>query len=370
MRYLLIFLLTLALHAIETPQRMSFEWSFSGLPILKASLTAKNGSNKSVRMLLDTGTSTTVLDRSVSSAFVSTAGPETTARTSFGGELNVEPIIIHKLELAGISVEELTGLRSDLSLFNRTEDLPIDGIIGIDVIKKFKFILDLKNREIIWGGNPNGFYLQKVAYTETGTPTVTLTISNKKITALVDTGDNGALELTEDDYAHFKSNADMISDGTQVDATRLSKESIVHVSPRAVNLGGKSWCNIYIVSRPGLVLSRLGIGAMWDSIWFDFQNNQIGLAIGSSGCFNSHGPIRMPIHAFWDRTGSMPKLVVVGVKPNSYYEKIGLKSGDTLLGVGEIGGEELSLVNLEKTLRGEPRVNIKIERNGKIIQLQ
>lgn len=64
MRWIMVISLigTLGLNAAEPIPKDSFELGVMGIPILKVRLFAKDGSSKTLRMVLDTGSSITVLD--------------------------------------------------------------------------------------------------------------------------------------------------------------------------------------------------------------------------------------------------------------------------------------------------------------------
>ena len=110
---------------------------------------------KTARMVLDTGASQTVMDRQRVHNFVAEREFEKNEALSTGlGTNSMESHIarIRKIQLGKLILKDASLLLLDLSLVNQSyEQLgmkPIDGIIGADILVKFRAVIDL-NKKIL-----------------------------------------------------------------------------------------------------------------------------------------------------------------------------------------------------------------------------
>jgi hypothetical protein len=356
---------SLAINAGEPIFKDPFELGFTGIPILKVVLFAKDGSSKELRMMLDTGSSITILDRKVGSELWSKDGEAALAEGASGGTMEVEPIRMHRLQCGPWSMKRVQGIRMDLGGVNRVQDVPVDGIIGMNVLREGPFRLDFAVREIEWGGKPEGASLLDLIYTERGLPILRLDVAGKRIDALCDTGSSGTLDLSDNDAERLLKTSDRRTGGSRADINGVSSSKmVVELSVWPVSAGSKTWCDPEVLFRKGTPDSSLGVNAMWPRIWFDFRRKQIGFMVGKGGCLESKPGIKLPIHAIWDRTKTVAKLLVIGVKPGSAYETCGIKGGDILIEVGDLKGDALNLASLRQALSGEKILRVIIERQG------
>jgi len=102
---------------------------------------------KEVVLLLDTGASHTVIDL----AFAKKAKLEMALSSQMGGGIGTTTAQLHHLTLqeftlSGFEVTDLELLAMDLGIsneaFKNDEDVPSDGILGTDFLKKYAAIID------------------------------------------------------------------------------------------------------------------------------------------------------------------------------------------------------------------------------------
>ena len=361
----------LVIHAGETASKAAFELGFAGLPIVKIKLLAKDGSSKELRMVVDTGSSITVLDRTVGAEYWKEDGKGALAQGSSGGTMEAEPVVLYQLQFGPWIMNRVQGIRLDLNEFNAVEDIPVNGILGMNVLRSGPFRLDFAAREVVWGGKPSGAYLRDLSYTRLGLPILELEVAGKRIDALCDTGSNECLDLSDQDAEKLRTATDRRSSGGQVALGGLPGiEAVIALKAKPVSAGTRSWCDPEVLFRRGTQDSKIGVRAMWPDIWFDFHKNQIGFALSQRGCIESRPAIKAPIFAYWDRRGSKAKIRVGGVKPGSSYESAGLKPGDVLLEVGAAKGDALNLATLRQALTEKGTLKVVFERRGQIRSIE
>lgn len=112
-------------------------------------------SNKEFRMLVDTGASLTVFDLSKANLFSNNEliDNEQTVRTLGNNGIESKYLVIDEMRLGDIIINDYKTILVDLSQFNVTYKhlgLPsIDGIIGGDILLKYRASIDYYKREMI-----------------------------------------------------------------------------------------------------------------------------------------------------------------------------------------------------------------------------
>jgi clan AA aspartic protease (TIGR02281 family) len=111
---------------------------------------------KSAKFLVDTGASKTVLDRSRSSRFLSVNKFEKHDKLSTGlGTSNMKShlALIDKISLGKISLKNYKAVIIDLSHVNvaygQINQKPIDGVLGSDILNKYKSVIDYGKRKLL-----------------------------------------------------------------------------------------------------------------------------------------------------------------------------------------------------------------------------
>lgn len=356
--------------ALETP----LELSALGLPIVHVILTDPYGSSRSVRMMVDTGASISVLDSSIPDVFWDSIGGISKGGTSTRDIVQARKGKIHDLKIGPIHLQELPVIRVDLSVsLSRLDDAPIDGIIGMDVLRGHRLQMDFTGQRIRWEvrSPANSVEIAPLHFNRFGNPLLVVTIGGKNVTVEVDTGSNEFLTLSPKDLNGVK----ILNKGMNSGVTSgLGSSTILQSTIEAdggVKLGARGWSSPDIIcNMENTRQALLGTSAMGQSVWFDFVQNTLAFTVGKDGSLSTTPIKHFPIAVFWDRKpGSEPRLVVMAVKPGSPYEKAGLEPGDVLLQVGDLKGADLNIRTLGDCLNTRAPGLVVIERRGKRIEL-
>lgn len=111
---------------------------------------------KPSRLLVDTGASKTVFDKARSSLFLSTDKFEKHDKLSTGlGTSNMKShlAIIETISLGKLTITNYKTVVIDLShvnvAYSQLKLKPIDGVLGSDILKKYKAVIDY-GKKILW----------------------------------------------------------------------------------------------------------------------------------------------------------------------------------------------------------------------------
>lgn len=111
---------------------------------------------KKARVLIDTGASNTVFDKHRLPDFLKGARMETEERLSSGlgtSNMQSQSAVLNKLELGSIIIKNHYTLVLDLSHVNSSYEnmklKPIDGVIGGDILKKYKANIDYGKKKLV-----------------------------------------------------------------------------------------------------------------------------------------------------------------------------------------------------------------------------
>jgi predicted aspartyl protease len=138
-----------------------------------------------VNLLLDTGTSSTILDQSLAkrlhlvetSAVIAVANGKVQGRVATVPSIGIGPIRRNNLRV----------LIQNLDFLKRSLSLPVGGVIGLDVLGQISFVVDYTSREIHFGARtllPNCIPLQM----KEGLATVDAELNHSPVHLLLDTG--------------------------------------------------------------------------------------------------------------------------------------------------------------------------------------
>jgi hypothetical protein len=111
---------------------------------------------KKARVLIDTGASNTVFDKHRLHAFLKGARllPEERLSTGLGtNSMESQAAVLQKIELGALLIEDHYTLVLDLSHVNSSyghmKIKPIDGVIGGDILRKYKARIDYGKKQLV-----------------------------------------------------------------------------------------------------------------------------------------------------------------------------------------------------------------------------
>jgi predicted aspartyl protease len=149
------------------------------------------GQLKKKNFLIDTGTNPTIIDGSIAKQLQLaplTDGPD--SMPVITGNVRAETSVLPAIELGPIHREFLRVVIQDLSPFTKMVGTRIDALVGLDVLGQSSFRIDYSRKEIVFGR----VKIAGGAVPFSSRPpfvTVPMTIENRSINVLVDTGTSG-----------------------------------------------------------------------------------------------------------------------------------------------------------------------------------
>lgn len=228
-------------------------------------------------LLIDTGSSRTVLDRKIADE-LRLPGVVGTL-TLPNGKISVEQVLLPNLELGPIRAKSLPVLTQDLSFIQKAIGVRIDAIVGIDVLRQSSFSVDYKTKEIVFGKIDA---MRFAVPFETGPPflTVKMLLNGQPFRLLVDTGAPRLMVFQSRVQDHLQ-NLPVGSIGTSstLAGTLQRKQLLLHtVSIGTTELGSHA-ASIVMDQKDNdhdfdglMALPALGL----TQITFDFEHNTFG----------------------------------------------------------------------------------------------
>jgi len=119
---------------------LSLELAY-GIPIVPVFV---NGQGP-FRFVLDTAASKTIIDRELAERLGLPEGPEAMALGA-GGIMPVRLTCLEELRLGELSLRDLEVGIADLSAFREVLDIPVEGILGSDVLEGSVITIDYRRR--------------------------------------------------------------------------------------------------------------------------------------------------------------------------------------------------------------------------------
>jgi predicted aspartyl protease len=111
------------------------------------------GSQKGLNFLVDTGTNPSVLDRRVAEKLHLQERPSILA--GINGRVQAGQATVPSLQFGPIRRENVNMVVADLSFFSKAIPVPIDGVIGLDVVGQTPFEIDYAASQISFGPIPS-----------------------------------------------------------------------------------------------------------------------------------------------------------------------------------------------------------------------
>ncbi len=143
------------------------------------------GSVQKLNFLVDTGAYPSVVDQKIASSLGLAEQP---GRVNLSNKsVQARLVVLPSLCLGPIRVESLPVLTEDLSFLQKAVGHKVDGIVGLDVLRKSSFTINYRTREILFGP------VERLTFSspfETDTPVVTIRMNfqDQKLRLVVDTG--------------------------------------------------------------------------------------------------------------------------------------------------------------------------------------
>jgi predicted aspartyl protease len=134
---------------------------------------------------VDTGAYPTIIDQRIARAL---GLPDLPARVNLSNKsVEVRRVILPSLDFGPIRVESLPVVTQDLSFFQKILGHRVDGIVGLDVLRKSSFAINYKKKEMVFGPTEK---LKFSAAFDTDMPVVTIQtrFQDRRLRLVVDTG--------------------------------------------------------------------------------------------------------------------------------------------------------------------------------------
>ncbi|MGH9504114.1 MAG: retropepsin-like aspartic protease [Terriglobales bacterium] len=143
------------------------------------------GNIQKLNFLVDTGAYPSVIDQKITRILGLAEQPGRANLSNKSVETRI--VVLPSLLLGPVRVESLPVLTEDLSSFQKALGHRVDGIVGLDVLRKSNFAINYRTREMLFGPVGN---LTFSAPFDTDTPVVTIrtTFQNRNLRVVVDTG--------------------------------------------------------------------------------------------------------------------------------------------------------------------------------------
>jgi len=114
-----------------------------GIPIVQVLV---NGQGP-FRFVLDTAASKTIIDRGLAERLGLPGGPEAMALGA-GGLMPVRLARLEELRLGGLTLRDLEVGVADLSAFREVLDVPVEGVLGSDVLEGLVITIDYRRKRL------------------------------------------------------------------------------------------------------------------------------------------------------------------------------------------------------------------------------
>jgi hypothetical protein len=148
------------------------------LIIVKATV----GSVKNVNLILDTGTSPTVINQGIADR-LNVQGKGALLQT-LTGTIHVQSVTLPRIQIGPLHADSITGVVEDLTFLERSLGISLGGIAGLDILRSGSFAIDYHGQKIIFGPiaasekavrfeNPNSLPIGKGDDRRTGGPLTT-----------------------------------------------------------------------------------------------------------------------------------------------------------------------------------------------------
>lgn len=215
--------------------------------------------------LLDTGSTTSVVDRKLAKELDLKPLQETSIRTASGTE-RVPIARVHQIDVGSQSTTTVLVLCSEMDGV-RSLDKNIRGILGFNFLSRFRYTLDYKRKTLRFGGD-GAVAGTRVPFDARGGSIV---LATDRLRLLLDTGATGVF-LFHTDGLDIEMKARAIRRVSTNSGRRVARSGLL----RRLVIGDESFDRVpvTIVPQTGLEEEADGLipGTLFDSIYFDHEN--------------------------------------------------------------------------------------------------
>lgn len=300
-----------------------------------------DGKPRTLRMLLDTGAVTCMLDRRAAEGLLVGVPREVQVSGFAPGTRAAHRYSFRNLSLGGHGRDQVPVVVMDLERSHRWSDNPVDGLLGMSFLEGRTFTLNPHARSFQWGiAAPIGRWIPLLPPTRDPRPLAKMPWGKGSLELLLDTGAEGTL------YG-----VDLPLDGNCEIAGGLTGVRPIGVGYQDLNLFGEHFPGTRVHSGGGqLILGATFLCA--GATVFDFKEGRLGLSTDAQDRL-----LRAPAlaeEAFspiaWNRRGTHPFLEVVDLPSCNRWYRAGFREGDRILSVEELSGPSLTLGRLNALL--------------------
>ena len=338
-----------------------FEVDHNGNWILRA-IVVGGKTKKQVRLIVDTGSEVSLLDASLFEGIK----PKTLGKANVKdlGQTNrqLEVVEVEEVLIGPHRFKKFKALLSDLHLrFSGSMDHPVDGILGMDLMRNMTFQWDEKSQALEWGLGDLGRYDLSIPIEYVGNlPYLPIRIGGKNTRALFDTGAVGAGFIIPS-----KSWDDSKSTKTGSAFGQIS--FFEGVFEGQIRLGGAIWTDPpvdYVKQNTEMVIlgNRLFRN---NAIFIDFKSRKLYIRTGNLG-MRVPASKRLKLALRWDGDR---RLIIAGMKPGGDFEKAGFRPGDQLVRLGELRGVALTIRTAYEYLESMKIIQAIVLRDKKELEL-
>lgn len=319
-----------------------------------------DGKTRTLRMLLDTGAVTCMLDRRAAEGLLLGFPREVQVGGFAPGTRTAHRYSFRSLSLGGVARSQVPVVVMDLERSQRWSDSPVDGFLGMSFLEGTTFTLNPQSRAFHWGvAAPISRWIPLQPPLRDPRPLAKVTWGKGTRELLLDTGAEGTI------YG-----LDLPLDGNCEIAGGLTGVRPIGVGYQDLLLFGESYPGTRVHSGGGQLILGAAFLCAGPTV-FDFKEGRLGLSTDAQGAL-----LRSPAlseEAFspvaWNRRGPAPFLEVAELPTCNRWYRAGFREGDRILKVDSLGGETLNLTRLNALLILGRSLSFTVQRGKNVLQL-